>query len=73
MTSSGSPVGGERSYYVEGESQGRVRRRTEVAVIPNWIGSKIDDENSGDTLRGDGALTEGNKEVGECRGGAEWG
>ena len=57
MTSSGFPMGGERSYYVEGESQGRERRRTEVAVIPNCIGSKNDDENNGDSLRGDEALT----------------
>ena len=61
MTSSGFPMGGERSYYVEGSKgerdEGRGWSLTGVVVIPNCIGSKHDDENNGDSLRGDEALT----------------
>ena len=73
VTSLGFPVGGERSYYIEGESQGG--GETKCRGGDDWIGSKNNDENNGHSSRGNEALrgVEGNDKVGECWGGAEWG
>ena len=55
MTSSGFPVGGDRRGVPGEETEGQ---RWRLLIIPNWIWTKNDDENNGDSLRENEALPE---------------